>query len=349
MRYPVILLLAFAFSSPLFAADAPQTGTYYTSFDIAAPYATANVIAKRMTLGEVYRGTVKEAARQGINLNAHTVDPREETWDIYVPTNYDGSKSYGVLVWIPSSPAFKIPEDWENVMDQHNLIFIAARGSGDNEPVRERRAPLALHGLNGIAHTYNIDPKRLYIGGNSGGAVVAGNMALAFADIFAGAVLMGDGPEPGTLESPVPVKSLLMRARQNHYALLAGQGNQAARRSVLDAQQALNALCIDQVVIINRPASGENGLLDTGLNYVTQPRLQVTAGACVSELQASAQEAVARVRQLIESNELEAASEAWRETYLQYGGLVDERMHELKITLDAKKQQRAPSTSLSKY
>lgn len=204
MTRAFFVLLAGLLAASVQAGETPRTGSFSTSFDTAAPYAKANVIMQRMMLGEVFRDSVQAASKQGVNLNAHTVNPAEETWDVYVPTDYDGNQALGILVYLPINPAMEIPEAWKSAFNNYHLIYIAPRRADDNQPTLERRVPLALHALNGIVQSYKIDPKRIYIGGEGGGAIIAGNMALSFADIFQGAVFYQDAPTFGTEESPIP-------------------------------------------------------------------------------------------------------------------------------------------------
>lgn len=350
MKRTIFALLSLLLSAGIQAADAPRTGSFSTSFDTAAPYAKANVVMQRMMLGEVLRDSVQAAAQQGINLNAHTVNPAEETWDVYVPTDYDGSQALGVLVYLPINPAMEIPNPWKDAFDKHHMIYIAPRKAGDDEPTMERRIPLALHGLNGILQQYKVDTKHIYIAGEGGGAVVAGNMALGFADIFQGAVFYMDAPSFGTAESPVLAAPLLERARHVHYALVATRDDNVARRIAQAAEKSMRDLCISNVQTIARPDSGDGTLMMTALDYITQPPIAVTAGSCTVELQNRSQAAVAEVRKLIEQgDDLDAAAEAWQQTYLQYGNLIDAEMHKLKETLTAKQRQRTPSASLSRY
>lgn len=332
------------------AAEAPRTGSFSTSFETAAPYAKANVVMQRMMLGDTFRASVQAAAEQGVNLNAHTVNPSKETWDVYVPSDYDGSQPFGVLVWIAADPAMEVPGGWKNLLDKHHLIYLAARESDDSQPILERRVPLVLHGLNGIVRQYKIDPKRIYIGGSNGGAVVAGNMALGFADIFQGAVFSQYAPTFGTAGSPVLAAPLLERARHLHYAIIAPRDNAMARRIAAEAEQSMRDLCITGISVVSRADSGDGSLMATALDYITQPPLAVTAGSCVVELKSASSQAVAKVRKLIEDgDDLDAAAEAWRTTYLQYGNLIDADMQQLNEKLDAKQRQRTPSASLSRY
>jgi len=71
-------------------------------------------------------------------------------------------------------------------LDRHGLIFVSATSSGNEERVLDRRLPLALLAWENVRARYPIDPKRVYVGGLSGGSRAAEITALAYADVFRG-------------------------------------------------------------------------------------------------------------------------------------------------------------------
>lgn len=330
------------------AAETPRTGTFSTHFESMPRYASARTIMQRMMLGDVYRSSVIEARNQGVNLDAFTIAPAEETWDMYVPADYAPDAGYGVLVWIPDTPAAEVPDSWKNVFEKHKLIYIAPRQAGKDQPILERRIPLALTGLNGILHDYRIDPARIYVGGSGGGAALAGNLALGFPDVFQGAAMLSGGPYLGTQESIVPPKSLLDFARGNRYAFAALRSEAQAKRIVLKAAESFGQYCILNNEVITYPAPGDMNLLDTALGYISTEAAETLANDCNAELAMETSRAVAKVKEAVENLPPDEALQIWQKTYLEYGGLVDEQLRPLKEKIEAKKRQRTPSTSLTR-
>jgi len=66
---------------------------------------------------------------------------------------------------------------------------VTAANSGNDAPTIDRREPLALLAAHNTMKQYPVDPQQVYIGGFSGGARVALRLALAYPDVFHGALL----------------------------------------------------------------------------------------------------------------------------------------------------------------
>src|SRR5690242_20371848 len=90
------------------AADTPRTGTFVMSFAQTAPLAAPQEVAVRL-------GMPDPGAVPGIT-------PSAESWHVYVPEDYDGSRSYGVLVWISPYESGELPAGWQHALKDHQLI-----------------------------------------------------------------------------------------------------------------------------------------------------------------------------------------------------------------------------------
>ena len=109
------LIVLFA-ALPVTAQESPkpgQTGKFTASFKDRDPRGFASVANKRL-------------GRASFSPATHTFDPSAESYEIYVPKNYDGSESYGLVVWINSGDNGRIPRQYEPLMDKHRLIWIGA-------------------------------------------------------------------------------------------------------------------------------------------------------------------------------------------------------------------------------
>ena len=91
------------------------------------------------------------------------------------------------------------------------MIFVSALRSGNDQTDIGRREPLALLAEANVAKAYRLDPARIYIGGFSGGARVAERVALAYPDVFRGAILDAGSDPIGSRDLPIPQPELFRR------------------------------------------------------------------------------------------------------------------------------------------
>ena len=105
-------------------------------------------------------------------------------YDIYVPPGYDGTKPYGVMVYITSDQNTG-GVVLQTVSNRKNLIWIAPRNVGNNaySPDRYGAGLMAIHRAREL---FNIDPRRIYDSGKSGGARTAGALAFYHSELFRG-------------------------------------------------------------------------------------------------------------------------------------------------------------------
>jgi len=115
-------------------------------------------------------------------------------------------------------------------MDQQNLIWIAARHSGNSVAVI-RRALYALVAPTLVGKHYRIDAERIYLSGLSGGGRVASMVATDYPQLFKGAIYncganFRDGTTPPLIEL----------IKQNHYVFITGTKD-FARKPVQQAHK----------------------------------------------------------------------------------------------------------------
>lgn len=156
----------------------------------------------------------RELARAGKVLGEQPVTLSEEHFTVYVPPARPAN-GYGLLVYIPASDNSRLPSGWASVLDKYGVIFISADRSGNAENVYDRRIPLALNAAASILARYAVDAKRVYVGGTSGGSRVAMRAALAYPDLFHGAMLNAGSDEIGNDFIPLPPKDLLYRFQES--------------------------------------------------------------------------------------------------------------------------------------
>lgn len=170
-------------------------------------------------------------------------DPIE--WQVFVPVSYDPEKPAGLLVYISPTDSGQIPDDWKHLMEQHNLIWIAADQSGNKKAVLDR-ITFALLATVLIDRTYRIDEKRRYVSGFSGGGRVASMVAVEYANLFKGAIyncgvnFWGDN-------SAVPIDQL----KKNRFVFITGAKdfNKTDTRRVYDQYEKAGVEQIKLMVI----------------------------------------------------------------------------------------------------
>ncbi len=158
-----------------------------------------------------------------------------ESFEVYVPAQYNSEVSYGLIVWISPNESGAIPPDWQSLMDKRKLIWVGANLSGNQANMYTRRIPLALDAAYNMQKLYNIDMDRLYVSGLSGGGRISSMVALHFPDLFTGGIfciganfwervyLPGEKRTYWDANMTAPQSQFLSRAsREGRYVLLTG-------------------------------------------------------------------------------------------------------------------------------
>jgi predicted esterase len=110
-----------------------------------------------------------------------------EKYDIIVPKKYKKGVPHGLFIWVSPSNAPSISPEWEAVLAEKKLIFVGAYNSGNNREVFARMR-MAVDANDNMRDLYDIDDKRVYVSGFSGGARVASMLGVTYADMFTGAI-----------------------------------------------------------------------------------------------------------------------------------------------------------------
>jgi autotransporter-associated beta strand protein len=152
----------------------------------AAPSPIGTGLLSNITLGALQNpGVVNNDGNFWINYD---VDLNSWRYDVYVPPGYDGTKPYGVMVYVSSVSTGAV---LSTAATDKNLIWIAPRNVQNNADPGDRFGA-ALLALYRAKELFNIDPRRVYTSGLSGGARVAS--ALAF---FHSELIHGTAPSSG--------------------------------------------------------------------------------------------------------------------------------------------------------
>ena len=120
-----------------------------------------------------------------LSKDASEYDIADETYELYVPPDYQPGVPYGLLVWINAIDHGRPFGHLWSVLEKRHLIWVGANNSGnDNET--HRRMALALDAVYNMAKRYTIDKDRVYVAGFSGGGRVSSRLAPAYPDVFQG-------------------------------------------------------------------------------------------------------------------------------------------------------------------
>ena len=107
------------------------------------------------------------------------------TYEVDVPKSYNAKKPAPLFVWISSSDKGAMPSALRQSLESRGFIYAGANGTGNAvwPPIRFRAAIDAVFNLKKL---YNIDPRHIYIAGNSGGGRCASEVSITYSDVFTG-------------------------------------------------------------------------------------------------------------------------------------------------------------------
>jgi hypothetical protein len=171
--------LAQAADSP--AGAEPRTGAFQLHVPTRSKHsAVANIIARMGwgTMDDVKAAAAKDGGDVDYALS-------DETYEAFVPEDYDGTEPYGLLVWVNAGPEGTPPRDWLDVLGEHKLIWVGANNSGNNRS-KWIRLGLAIDAAEHMQKVYKIDPLRVYVSGGSGGGRISSMLAVGFPDVITG-------------------------------------------------------------------------------------------------------------------------------------------------------------------
>ncbi|HEX4956500.1 MAG TPA: carboxypeptidase regulatory-like domain-containing protein [Thermoanaerobaculia bacterium] len=209
-------------------ARAHQTGALQVRFAERNPLGQVAEVAKRWGL------TLEQIA--SVDPAAGRYELADESFALHVPESYRPEEPWGLFVWISPghTGGVRRPEN-QQVLAEKKLIWVGANRSSNERP-KWTRVSLALDALHNARKLYNIDPRRVYVGGYSGGGRTAAALAMMFPEAVTGAFcFMGVDfyrpipipDRPGThwpaafLEPP---RSVLRRVKEEmRFALLTGE------------------------------------------------------------------------------------------------------------------------------
>jgi hypothetical protein len=125
-------------------------------------------------------------------------DSRVQRYQLFVPPGYKAERTWPLVVFVSPGDDPLGWRYWRKVCEDHDVLFCAAYGAGNNWPAG-RRARLVLDVLDDVRRRYRIDPERTYLAGFSGGARLACALAFALPEQFGGVLAVGGVAAPPRL------------------------------------------------------------------------------------------------------------------------------------------------------
>ena len=119
--------------------------------------------------------------------NPGAFDLTKEKFQLLVPAAYKHTEKWGVFIWVSPGDAPGIPADWEPVLAARKLLFVGAFKSGNPRNIFDR-IRLAVSANTALRERFNVDGRRVYVSGHSGGGRVASMLGVAYADMFSGTI-----------------------------------------------------------------------------------------------------------------------------------------------------------------
>lgn len=243
----------------------------------------------------------------GLNEAIDVGDLSTEKFLVRAPAKPASDGRYGLLVFIDPRKQARFDFEWNNVLDEHGVVFISPDNAGDDTRALERRIPLVLHAYEYARRTYDLDPDRVYVVGAEGGSRLAQRLAFAYPDIFSGAVVNSGAVELGTQVSPVPTNEFLQRLRaHSRFVFATGAKDQPAFSEQQRSLKSLRTYCIPVARVFENGytlaghAALNGRLLANILREFEAPRSeeQHPEPACVEELKHSATAELERIKRL---------------------------------------------------
>jgi pimeloyl-ACP methyl ester carboxylesterase len=275
----------------------------------------------------------------GKALSEQPIDLSNEKFTVYVPSTAP-SKGYGLLVFVPPWNAAKMPEGWEGALDEYGFIFVSAGRSGNDASALGRREPLAVLAEQNVTTHYTVDPERIYVAGFSGGSRIAMHLALAYPDIFRGAILNSGSDPIGNSIIPLPPRDLFYRFQDASRLIYVTGGNDVF---VLNADrvsiQSMRDWCMFNIIEQSVPFAFHEAISSSALARAlaalsgpakTQPDAVV---ACRRNIEDTLSAKLREASSLAASGRRGAARALLNEIDARYGGLAAPRIIDINSAL----------------
>ena len=311
------------------------------TFEKYSPLSSASELTQRIVSPFMLARLQKKLAQSSQDMRDQSIDLAHERFSVYVPsTRPEGG--YELLVFVAPWEEAKIPQQWFSTLDKHAMIFVTAAKSGNDENVIDRREPLALLAAFNVMQKYSIDPSRVYVGGFSGGSRVALRLALAFPDVFRGALLEAGSDPIGDTQIAIPRNDLFRQFQERtHVVYLTGKNDPEHLDQDTRSMRSLKEWCVAHVDDISMPFAGHetadavsfNRALTTLENTVSTD--QRDSSTCMKRIEDDISAQLHSVETSIVRGDAVSAEKTLEKIDARFGGLAASRSVELMQTIEA--------------
>jgi len=309
------------------------------TFSSYPPLARNSQILGRVFTPLTLAGIKREFARDGKSIGETSVDLAAEKFLVYVPPTRP-PQGYRLMVFVPPWQKAQLPQSWGPVLDQFGMIFVTAARSGNEEDIVSRREPLALIAAQNVMAQYSIDPAQAFVAGMSGGARVALRLALAYPDLFHGALLNSGSDVIGTIYEPLPSASLFRQFQTGtRLVYVTGDHDAANVESEMRSKRAMQDWCVSDMASIRMPFTGHEvappAILTRALQALVQPERPDPdrMASCRAAIGTEIADKLAKADALIAGGNRADAQKTLKDIDARYGGLAAPHSEELDTIL----------------
>lgn len=327
-----ILLL----SLPAFA-QAPtglQTNVRFTEY---SPLSRADELLRRLLSPLQALRTNDAIAKSGREVREQSIDLTQEQFTVYVPPAQP-QNGYALLVFVLPWNKPTLPPYWMGELDKHGMIFVTAAKSGNEESILDRREPLALLAAHNILQRYRVDPERVYIGGLSGGSRTAMRLALAYPDLFRGALLNAGSDPIGTAQIRLPPADLMHKFQESsHLVYITGANDTEHIDADMRSRDSMQHWCVFDMKTVAVPWIGHEILGATAFNrgldalLTNEKPVSDKLASCRQRYEQDLDDQLQQVRSLRTNGKMDAAAKLLDAIDERFGGLAAPRSVELLI------------------
>ena len=311
------------------------------TFGETTPLAGNAELARRMLSPLTVLKLRQSLERSGRSLTGQPIDPAKESFALYTPAAIPPG-GYGLLVFVPPWNDARLPDGWAPVLDQFGLVYVSAAHSGNDADDLARREPLALAAEENVRRELRVDASRVFVAGFSGGARVATRLALAYPDVFRGAILQAGSDPIGTAQVPLPPRDLFRQFQvSSRLVFIAGDADEPGQRSNRIGMQSLRTWCMfnyeSQIIPFVGHAIAGADALARALRALIEPS-HVDANAverCQSEIESELDGRLDRARAMIQAGKRGEAQDLLSEIDSHFGGLGAPRILDLASQAEA--------------
>ncbi len=313
-------------------------------FTIYSPLSRNAEILRRTLPPLTFRRGQQALADRGQALAEQSIDLAKETFAVYVPPGPPPKNGYGLLVFVSPDRGAIHPRRWRPPLDRHGLILVSAAGSGNEVNILDRRLPLAILAWENVRARYPIDPGRVFVGGLSGGSRVAQIAALAYPDVFRGALLnAGSEPISGERGVYLPPADLFERFQRMRIVFVTGEEDTGNLEDDQISQASLKSWCVFNFEVQIARRLGHRALDPVSLDYALDALEQASKvdegelARCNARIQAELTSKLADAKAALARGDRDGARSRMKDIDARYGGLAGPALIELDEKLSARK------------